>query len=166
MKILMNLILSFTFPFLIASTPSASQMANQGQLEYCNERYKFCISYPDNFFTGKNLADNNDGITLYEDVKDIEFKVSGSYNVMNWGLEDIYYFSLEKFVEGQQNIKNIDQNFEEYSYETTFLVDDKLHYYRTYLLDDVYVSLVIIIPANEMETLDKLKEEIEFSINV
>lgn len=169
----MNLILIASFPFILATSNELPNLVEEnaiadcnGSFEYCNERYKFCISYPDNFFDEKELADNGDGISLYENDKNVDFKVFGSFNVMDWTLEDIYYFSMEDFVKNEQEVKNLDQKFEDYAYETTFLADGKLYYYKTYLLDDAYVSLTLTLPADAMETLDQLKEDIDFFVNV
>lgn len=167
MNFLMNFIGILCMPFLIATTnPTSTSVFNKDTDEYCNKRYQFCITYPENFFTGKDAPDNGDGMTFFDDTRDITFKISGSYNVMNWNLEDIYYFSFENFSKEGDSVVNLSNAMNDTYYTTTFLVDGQLHYFETHILDDSFVTMSVVLPEKEADTLERIKEDINLVVNI
>ena len=61
---------------------SPSALAQESKASYCNERYDFCLQYPDMVFSQKNESTNDDGIILRSSDNDIRLRVYGYHNVL------------------------------------------------------------------------------------
>ena len=73
--------------FLALSTLLSGQLLAQQSLEYCNNRFGFCVTYPVDLHLAQDRPINGDGIVLEADGGDIIVNISGAHNVMDWSPE-------------------------------------------------------------------------------
>ncbi|MBR9921230.1 MAG: hypothetical protein GYB31_10360 [Bacteroidetes bacterium] len=161
MRILASFLIILCMPFIYSSAKSAEEARS-----YCNDRFGFCVEYPENLFTQVFIPDNGDGVLLQSEDGKYKVQASGSYNLMDWEIEDIYYFTFEDFSRESSGVKNLDSVFTETEYEATFLVDDQLRYYHTFLFADSYITLTIVVPKGEDNILNSLKDEVGLRYNI
>lgn len=66
----------------ILTVQSVSAQSKVDIIEYCNDRFDFCVKYPANVFVQKNISTNEDGLVLRSDDDDIRLRVYGYHNVL------------------------------------------------------------------------------------
>ncbi|RMF25861.1 MAG: hypothetical protein D6765_09820 [Bacteroidetes bacterium] len=123
---------------------------------YCNERFRFCLEFPTEEFPYSLLADNGDGVTLLNPALDYDLKVVGSYNVLDWSVEELLAFHLEGFAERNPSYEIVHQAISEHTYELALLQNGKLFYQRVYWYPDWYLTLTLSLPQDSAEYLDHL----------
>lgn len=131
--------------------------------QYCNDRFSYCLTYPDEYFTQVMSSDNGDGIMLTNEEGTVKVSVTGAYNVMNWTVEeinDIYFESLEN--------KPMEVRLSEILTEDTYgWVEMRYNYeiqlFKVNLLNDAYVTMLITVPASQAELLEELTEKLQLS---
>lgn len=70
------------FVLLITVFSSTAVVAQESKATYCNERYDFCLKYPDTIFSQKDESTNDDGVILRSSSNDIRLRVYGYHNVL------------------------------------------------------------------------------------
>lgn len=165
MRPLINLSIMLLLPLAIGfssydGTPTTAAPRDTGR--YCNARFDFCLNYPDQLFTQKAKSDNDDGVRLTSADGKLCVEVSGSYNVANWSLTDIYDFTFQDITaDHPDEVKYISYNIGKTSYEATFQYANELHYYHTVLLqNNSFVTLLISVPLGMEAMLDNLKGDV------
>lgn len=61
---------------------------------YCNPRFNFCFRYPSDFFTKKNISDNDDGIFLNSPEEGVQI-TAYAYNAIDENIEDTWENTIE-----------------------------------------------------------------------
>lgn len=142
---------------------SAPQPLAAEQEEYCNERFEFCVTYPDDYFTEKTYADNGDGVTMTVDNGRIEVDVMGAYNVMNWFVEDIINSYFKTIQEKPMEVQLSEIVADQTSGWATMTYNYEIQYFYVSMWNDSYITMIITVPASQPETLDLLKQEVQLT---
>ena len=162
MKLIINLSILFILPLAFgSSTYEASISASRNNGNYCNARYDFCVSFPEELFTKKVTSDNDDGIRLTSTDGKVCVEVSGAHNVGNWSITDLYDFTVQDITADHPDIvRYVDYKIGRNSYETTFQYANELHYYKSMLHhNNTYITMMIAVPLGMESLLNKLKDE-------
>lgn len=162
MKFLINFLLIALFPFVIKQGDAGVAEDNK---VYCNARYDFCIEYPEKYFSAAVEADNGDGITLSTFDGDGRVAVFGSFNVMNWSLEDIYYFNFEAAVRENPEVKTVESHLDGDQGDVTMQVGNETRFFRIWRLKDTYVTMEIDVDKGREVLLEDLKKSVVFHRN-
>lgn len=160
----------FFIKFLLILLPMLGMPAGEttpaDPAEYCNERFGYCLVYPDEYLTEQEVADNGDGISVRNAEGTVKVSVTGAYNVMNWNVEEIislYFESLEtKPMEVALSEILTDDSYGwvkvSYNYE--------IQLFKVNLLNDAYVTTLITVPASQAELLEQLNDSLQVSFPV
>ncbi|MCB0375609.1 MAG: hypothetical protein KDD04_06795 [Sinomicrobium sp.] len=140
---------------------SADLPATAEQEEYCNERFNFCVTYPNNYFTEKTYADNGDGVVMATADSRVELDVMGAYNVMNWSVQDIIdsYFKSIKNKPMEVELSELKTEASKGSAKMTYNYEIQL--FQVNMLGDTYITTIITVPASEPELLNDLVNKIQ-----
>ncbi len=173
MRPLINLSIMLLLPMVIGFSSyhgaSAPASASREDGRYCNARFDFCLNYPNQLFTQKDKSDNDDGVRLTSADGKFCLEASGSYNVANWSLTDIYDFTFQDITaDHPDEVKYISYNIGKTSYEATFQYANELHYYHTVLLpsNNSFVTLLIFVPIGMESMLDNLKDDVSLDTHM
>ena len=79
---LQRIIKLFLFTGAILITPSLNAQSGKDLIEYCNDRFDFCMKYPADVFVQKNISTNEDGLVLRSSDDNIRLRVYGYHNVL------------------------------------------------------------------------------------
>ena len=166
MKILLNVLIFISLPFIFQSAGPAETASDSEQ--YCNNRFNYCLSYPADYFTSINGSPNGDGVLFSAPEKETKVRVAGAYNVMDWSVEDVYYFSFEELLKKDKSIELVESTMDDSWGEglIRFKEEKKMKFFQINLLDNAYVVVMITVPDDSFDLLDRLKEEIQLTINV
>ncbi len=134
--------------------------------QYCNSRFNFCMEYPEDLFSKKFESDNGDGVHIFSKNEDMYVEAFGSYNVMNWTPEDIYFFLGDNLKGDYTIVKELSHHIGDDSYDVVYRVDDELRYYKSLLQNNSYLTLVISVPVGMEELLNSLKNEVILTVNI
>ncbi|GJM32223.1 MAG: hypothetical protein DHS20C18_12240 [Saprospiraceae bacterium] len=155
---------------LMAFAPAATELPSlthdNATEEYCNKRFNYCLQYPSDYFLKMEKSDNGDGITLKTPDEAIDLQVTGSYNVMDWSIKDIYYHTFDQDIRGDLNTQVVTSLFDDTFSEVTLKSGNRLEFFQTYLLDNAYVTINISVPANTPELLEQLRKSVNLSVSV
>ncbi len=149
---------------LAAFTAGPATLSKNTSEEYCNKRFSFCVQYPSDYFTKIEKSDNGDGVMMHTTDGAVDLQVTGSYNVMDWSIKDIYYHTFDSEVRGDMNTQVIESQFDDTFSQVKLKTGNRLELFRTYLLDNAYVTIDISVPANAPELLEQLEETVNFSV--
>ena len=113
--------------------------------KYCNSRYGFCVEYPDVLLTQRHVSENNDGVALLSTDGNFQLRVYGYFNVMGWTVNDEYVDFLEVVQSNNPDaeVKELEKKFKEDEFEVLLLVGKKLHYERTVLRGNTFISMTL-----------------------
>ncbi|MCB0706114.1 MAG: hypothetical protein KDC34_12415 [Saprospiraceae bacterium] len=162
MKLISSSVIILLLPFIYAAVPVNSGSTVQ---DYCNERFGYCMEYPEDIFTQEFFPDNGDGVLLISTDNMTRLRVSGSYNVLDWTMKDIYYFTFEDKTRENSKMQNIDSDLGENEFEATFVVGKTLQYVHGFKQADSYIILSIEVPVSDSERLTNLKDLVTLSFN-
>lgn len=151
--------------FLIA-IPLGFAFTTTAPGEYCNARFGYCMTYPSDLFNGRELSDNGDGIRLFVEDSETELAVTGSYNVMDWSLDDVYRFVTTSSMEELVAQEIVRTDLERNAYEVTFRTPEHIYYHRTQMFDEVFVTIQLRVAASDGEELENLREQIDLNVNL
>ena len=141
--------------------------------KYCNSRYGFCVEYPESLLTQKHISANNDGLAVLSADGNYQLRVYGYFNVMGWGVNEEYVDFLEVTQSNTQaEVKELEKNFSEDQFEVLLMVGKKLHYERTILKGNHFVSLSLEVNRKGNMSLEESKgqlkqilDEIQLALN-
>lgn len=134
--------------------------------EYCNERFEFCVTYPNDYFSERVYADNGDGLTLFARDRTVEIDITGAYNVMNWSVQDIVDHYFKTVQEKPMEVELLELYTDEaygwakmkYNYEIQLL--------QINLLNDAYVTTLMTVPTSEESLLEELQKTVQLTFPV
>lgn len=150
-----------------AAPPSAQPLSVD---KYCNSRYHFCVEYPAELFTQKDLSENNDGIVLTSAEGDVQVRAYGYYNVMDWPIQDEYedFLTVVKS-SSDEPVEDVTTTFSGDSFECTMKVGKTIHYERTMLIGENFINLTIVTNRRGLNdpshALEVLKDLVRISTN-
>lgn len=112
---------------------------------YCNSRYGFCVDYPEVLLNQKHISANNDGIAVLSSDGNFQLRVYGYFNVMGWTVNDEYVDFLEVVQSNHPGaeVKELEKTFKDDQFEVLLLVGKKLHYERTVLKGNTFISMTL-----------------------
>lgn len=132
------------------------------QMEYCNNRFNFCIHYPESLVSQERSI-NADGITLSTADGQIQVCITGSHNVMDWPAERIYSFEKEAFAEGVSNdseVQELEFTLEDDGFRAILSKGKQVEAMRMWGQDEVYVMLSIKGPSLSKQEIETIWQQI------
>jgi hypothetical protein len=168
-----QLLRTFLLGSLIASASVALAGTPPDLLEkYCNSRFGFCVEYPGSFLTQKYISENNDGVAVLSADADIQLRVYGYFNVMGWSLQEEYQDFLTAARSDNGAVKELEIEFQEDQFSVLLQVGDKLHFERTLLKGNHFISLSLEVNSSGKHSFEdsrvqmkQLLEEIKLTLN-
>lgn len=141
--------------------------------KYCNTRFSFCVEYPATALTQKHISENNDGVALMSADGDVQLRVYGYFNVMGWSVTEEYKDFLE--VTRSNNggeVKELESGFRDNQFDVLLQVGKKLHYERTILKGNHFVSMTLEVNRRGTRSIEdsrvqvrQLLDEIVLTVN-
>ena len=127
---------------------------------YHNNRFDFCVAYPENFLMEMGESQNEDGNTFATANKSSEMRASGMYNALEQSISEAFdsatengtYYDEERIVTYKKQGDNwfvVSGNYNE-----------SIFYVRTVLEDDTFYTLYFEYHSSEKE---KFKEIIKYT---
>ncbi|HMQ48291.1 MAG TPA: hypothetical protein PKA00_13085 [Saprospiraceae bacterium] len=146
------------FFFLSLCIPSWSQ---SGQSTYCNNRFGFCVQYPESLRPVQDAAINGDGLTLELAGSSITVSVSGSHNAMDWTPEKIYYYAQEELADrGKSAVQKIHEKVNDKGFDALLTSGELYEYTRMWLLDESYLIIIISGKNTDKAMIEQLSREV------
>lgn len=115
--------------------------------DYCNQKYEYCISYPD-MFIGQEEPDAHDGKTFFTKDKQSELLVWGAYLLENETIPEIY----QRYKSGKITYKLIQKDY----FVMSGIENEKIFYQKLYLRDNKISSFKIVYPKSKKTIFDKV----------
>ncbi|MCB0629463.1 MAG: hypothetical protein R2824_30855 [Saprospiraceae bacterium] len=135
------------------------------QEEYCNERFNFCMTYPEDYFTESIFSDNGDGVTLRAQNGRIEVSALGAYNVMSWTPEDLInsYFKVMK--EKPMEVELLELYSDSFTGWVKMQYNHEIQAFHVYMHpeDNSYTTTIFTVPASSPELLEQLTNSVQVS---
>lgn len=148
------------FPVVFAMTFLASALSpkltnlffpKSGTERYCNERFEFCVEYPNGIFTETLYSDNGDGVILTTKNDQLQMTISGMHNPEDRSTEEVMDEILSELDHKDMETSSTDEQFViRYVDE-----DNTAHYLQGLRLRDRYVYVEL-----SADKLRKLKMKI------
>ena len=131
--------------------------------QYCNARYGFCLEYPGAKLTQKHLSENNDGIAVLSSDGNFQLRVYGYFNVMGWSVNEEYVDFVEviKSNNAGDEVKELEKTFSDGQFEVLLQVGKKLHFERTVLHGNHFISLTLEVNRRGNLTFEESKIELK-----
>ena len=138
----------------------------QGPLEYCNNRFGFCVDYPGELHLVQDRPINGDGILLEAEGGEIQVVIAGSHNVMDWAPEKIYSFEKEAFQgEHQGMVKELRYEAEANGFQAILSAGANMEAIRMWGRNGVYVLISIEGPSSKTKHIEALWNKINVKFN-
>ena len=158
-----NLKITLSFFFAILGLSAAFA---QGPLEYCNNRFGFCVEYPVELHLAKDRPINGDGILLEAEGGDIQVVIAGSHNVMDWEPAKIYSFEKEAFQEENQGLaKELNFEADTNGFQAILSAGSDMEAIRMRSRNGVYVLISITGPLAKTKQIEALWNIIKVKFN-
>lgn len=160
---LINLIVALLPVFGASQSTTAPKMQEQ----YCNERFGFCMTYPEDYFTESIYSDNGDGVTLQAQDGRVEVSALGAYNVMNQTPEEVLEDYFEVMKEKPMEVELLELYSDTYNGWAKMRYNHEIQLFQVALHpeEDVYTTMVFRIPASSPELLEQLLSTVELTYN-
>jgi len=124
---------------------------------YCNNRFGFCVTYPEGVKLSEGQPINGDGILLENTEKDIIVNVSGSHNVMDWTPEKIYTFTREDFgMDMKAEVEVLESEVSNEGFEAILEAGGEIQHSRMWNIDDNYLVIAIHGPKDKKADIEKI----------
>lgn len=157
--------LKITLSLLFSLSVTALLQA-QAPLEYCNNRFGFCVQYPVELALAEDRPINGDGILLETDGGAIEVVIAGSHNVMDWAPEKIYAFEKEEFAGMHQgDMKELSFEADSGGFRAVLSAGAEMEAIRMWSLNGVYVLVSIRGPLAKTKAIEALWNKINVQFN-
>ena len=111
--------------------------------KYCNVRFGFCVEYPDELFTKKDVSENNDGVVLTSADSDVQVRISGYFNVMGSSIQEEYATFLKMKKETYGSVKDVSVQFSGNEFEASMRIGKQKHFARMILVNGNFILLNI-----------------------
>ena len=156
---------------LLASTWSYRDSAAE---KYCNSRFGFCLDYSPGLLPQKHISENNDGVALLSADGNAQVRASGYFNVMGWSVAEEYHDLLEVLESNHpgEEVKELEKKIGVDDFEVLLQVGRTLHYERTYLKGQHFVSMTAevnrrggLAPEDARIQLKRLLDETRLIVN-
>jgi hypothetical protein len=162
-KTMKNLKITLSFLFAILGVQFAFA---QGPLEYCNNRFGFCVEYPGDLHLAQDRPINGDGITLEAENGTIQLVIAGSHNVMDWTPEKIYSFEKEAFQDKHQvGTKELKYEADAGGFQAILAAGADVEAIRMWARNGVYVLISITGPQAKTRQIEALWNQINVKFN-
>lgn len=112
--------------------------------EYCNNRFEYCVSYPESLFDKRQKTTNNDGRTWTSEDGDIRLTVYGTHS-LDWTLKEEYHRWREILRANSNEDLNLKTSILHDNYfELIGISNGENYYQKTYLdrEDNQFVTLI------------------------
>lgn len=158
-----NLKIAFSFFFFVLGIGAAFA---QGPLEYCNNRFGFCVEYPGGLHLAEDRPINGDGIILEADNGAVKVVIAGSHNVMDWTSEKIYSFEKEAFQEDhKEGAKELKYEADSSGFQAILSAGTDVEAIRMWGRNGVYVLISITGPIAKTKHIEALWNQIHVKFN-
>ncbi len=129
---------------------------------YCNERYDYCVDYPE-FLIPQGESTSQDGQIFISEDKESQMMVFYEYKIDDWGnfigLEEAYLADREKT--GSLNHEIYD-NY----YVLTYEKDKKLVRYISVEVYDAFVTIILEFDKKQKQLLEVVFQHVSESLNI
>ena len=144
---------------------AVSFLPAQTSKTYCNNRFGFCLNYPDKLSPSEEAPINSDGIIL-QAPDGVQVSVSGSYNVMDWTPEKIFEFTKADFA----GVIGADASILENEstgkgFEALLSSGTYYQYAQMVTKGDVYLILTVTGPAELLEDTKTLRQQLKLTFD-
>lgn len=134
--------------------------------EYCNERFEFCVTYPSDYFSEQEYADNGDGVTMFAEEGKVEADIMGAYNVMDWSVENILDNYFKAIKEKPMEVELVEIYTDDSYGWVKLKYNFEIQLVKINLLYDSYITTILTVPASSPELLEDLSEEVQVTFPV
>jgi hypothetical protein len=158
---LINLIITL-LPVIGWSQPAALPV---DQEEYCNERFNFCMTYPEDYFSESIYSDNGDGVTLRAQDGRVEVSALGAYNVMDWTPEAIIQDYFKIMQEKPMEVELLELYSDDYTAWAKMKYNHEVQLFQIFMHpeDESYTTTVFTVPASSPELLEQLMNTVQLT---
>jgi hypothetical protein len=126
---------------------SFSTMAQSGELAaYCNQKFGFCIHYPEALFDKEAVLLNQKGIVLTSERGNIRLEILGIANVNNWTTKDIYYLQFEDTLSRHPSNRLLHSKVEAEFCIVESIIDKQRQYFEVRMRADYYIIIRLKVP--------------------
>lgn len=144
----------------------AAQAQAQQPLEYCNNRFGFCVEYPVDLHLAEDRPVNGDGILLEANGGRITVSISGAHNIMDYSPERLYEFEKAEFAEGQtRGAEELRLTTEADGFQAVLAGDNDIEAIRMWRLDGAYAMISIRGPKAQRKRIEELWNQIKLRVN-
>jgi len=138
----------------------------QQSLEYCNNRFGFCVQYPVDLHLAADRPVNADGIMLEAAGGEIVVNISGSHNVMDWSTEKLYAFEKEEFAATHDGeARELRLETDEEGFRAVLVGGEEVEAIRMWRLNGAYMLITIQGPISKKEAIETLWNQIKVRLN-
>lgn len=167
MRFIIHFLILFSIPaYFKVSSGNSESHPKATTKQYCNDRFDFCLKYPEQLFTKSWVADNNDGIRLGSEDGKLYVEASGSNNILNWQLVDIHNAYFDGLKDQYPDIETMSFQVLGNRSESVFRYDKQVAYYENVLRDGHYITLIIKVPQGMEALLISLKNEVALAVQI
>ena len=132
---------------------------------YCNGRYNFCVTYPDDYFDKKTVADNSDGLRLSSNDKQSELSISAAWNVLDQDLTSLYFDLLEGLTMEGKEITDDDYEIENDELVSLItLANDETIFLKVFNQKKFYVITMLSSKDKNKRAVQRIGQQIQLNI--
>jgi hypothetical protein len=122
-------------------------MAQSGELAaYCNNKFDFCIHYPEAIFDEEAELNNGEGVVLTSEQGNIQLEILGVTNVNNWTTRDIYYHQFEDILTMHPSNRLLYSKIEAEFCVVESIIKHQRRYFEVQMRDDYYITISLKVP--------------------
>ncbi len=136
------------------------------QESYCNTRFDFCVSFPDNIFTEKELSTNGDGAIFSTPNNEIVMNISGEYDVLNRNIRDHMELLLSAIERPTDKLDDHTTVLGENHFISLIDQEDRQLYVRSHKYGNHFVNIVVRINDKSFLKELNLDEEIQLVVSI
>lgn len=127
--------------------PCFSLCSQSGELRsYCNEKYDFCIYFPDEIFDKETTLNNGEGVIFSSSDNDITLEILGVPNINHWTTKDIYYFTFEDILTTPPSNKLLSANIKPEFCIVESIIEKQRRYFEVRMRDEYYITIQLNVP--------------------
>lgn len=149
------------------SVDSLNPMSKENSMEdYCNNKFNFCVTYPELVFEKSLTATNKDGLTLSTSNNGVIFKIYGEQNALNYTLKEQHYFLLKTLEEEHGSIEDHLTVYTDKGFNTNIDMAGRKIEIRCQQFQDYFVTVIIKIFDIDNPMYKNLTDEIKVKISI
>jgi len=145
---------------------AANESSTAAKESYCNSRYHFCVEFDPSILPMHEVSDNNDGIILYSNNKDISVTISGSLDILDTDTKRLYEDFIGEWMINNQDGRILYEVIKPQYYEVSFIDQDYQYYQKLYTRGDYQLIYQIEVPIDQQTEIDAIKNSLDISFEL